>query len=255
MNRRARAFSLIELLVVIDIVAGLAGLLLPALRGAQDRAKSAVCMSNLRQLTTATFLYTNENDEYFPPSSWDIYTTNCHRWHGVRNNQQEPFDFRGSPLYRYLKGDKIKACPMFAQYLKGFEAGCGGYGYNDGYVGSGRGDPQDKSDFPARRGMIRSSADTLLFADCAFLGGAGAGELIEYSFITEPVYEAWGGFASTPSIHFRHHGTANVAWCDGHVSSEPMGYSNNNSYFPYDFATSNIGYVGVWHDNRLYDRK
>jgi hypothetical protein len=34
-----------------------------------------------------------------------------------------------------------------------------------------------------------------------------------------------------------------------------MGYSNNNGYFPYDFGASNIGYVGIWHDNRLYDRK
>lgn len=69
------------------------------------------------------------------------------------------------------------------------------------------------------------------------------------------MYEAWGGVQSTPSIHFRHHGLANVSWCDGHVSSEPMGYSSSHSYFPgYDFARNDIGYVGIWHDNRLYDR-
>ena len=249
MNRRTRAFTLVELLVVVTIIGVLAGLLLPALRGAQDRAKAAVCMSNLRQLTTATFLYTNDNDEYFPPSSWDIYTANCHRWHGVRNNQQEPFDFRHSPLYPYLKGDKIKACPIFAEYLKGFEAGCGGYGYNDSYVGSGRGDAQDRSSCPARRGMIADATNTILFADAAILQGS---RVIEYSFVTEPLFEAWGGVQSTPSLHFRHHGRANVAWCDGHVSSEPLGWSplagNAAGGDP-------IGYVGPWHDNRLYDRK
>jgi prepilin-type N-terminal cleavage/methylation domain-containing protein/prepilin-type processing-associated H-X9-DG protein len=248
-------FTLIELLVVMAIVGVLAALLFPALRGAKDKARSVGCISNLRQLTVAALLYCEYDDDYFPPSSWDIYTTNRHRWHGERDNQGEPFDFRRSPLYTYLKTDRIKGCPVFAEYLTGFEAGCGGYGYNDGYVGSGRGDPRDKSSRPARRGQIGDPANTVMFADCAFLGGPGAGGLIEYSFVTEPVYEAWGSTPSTPSIHFRHQGRANVSWCDGHVSSEPMGYSNNHGFFPgYDFAAHNIGYVGTFRDNRLYDR-
>jgi prepilin-type processing-associated H-X9-DG protein len=201
-------------------------------------------------------LYCADNDGYYPPSSWDIYTTNLHRWHGVRDGQNEPFDFSRSPLCDSLKTDKIKGCPSFAQHLTGFEAGCGGYGYNDAYVGSGRGDPADMGHHPARQGTIRDPAGTILFADCAFLGGAGSGKLIEYSFITEPVYEAWSNAPSTPSIHFRHHGRANVSWCDGHISAEPMGFSNNHAYFPnYDFAAHQIGYVGLERDNHLYDRR
>jgi len=241
---------------VIAIIGILMALLLPALRGAKDKAKSAMCMSNLRQLVTAALLYAEYNDGYYPPSSWDIMTTNLHRWHGVRDHQNEPFEFKRSPLHLYLQGDGIKACPVFGEYLTGFEAGCGGYGYNDSYVGSGRGDPRDKGNLPARRGMIHNPSNTIMFADCAFLGGGGSGGPIEYSFVTEPVYEVWGGGDSTPSIHFRHNRRANVAWCDGHVSSEPMGFSNNHGYFPgYDFASQDIGYVGAYHDNRLYDRR
>ncbi len=57
------SFTLIELLVVIAIISILAALLSPALSRARDQARSAQCISNLRQLVTAFYLYANDNNE------------------------------------------------------------------------------------------------------------------------------------------------------------------------------------------------
>lgn len=58
-------FTLIELLVVISIIALLVGILLPALGAARQSAQSIVCMSNCRQIGTASTTYTTDNNEYF----------------------------------------------------------------------------------------------------------------------------------------------------------------------------------------------
>lgn len=60
-----RAFTLIELLVVIAILAILAAILFPVFTRAKSAAKSAQCISNLRQLGTAHQMYLNDNDEVY----------------------------------------------------------------------------------------------------------------------------------------------------------------------------------------------
>ena len=67
-RQRRRAFTLIELLVVIAIIAVLAALLLPALSRAKESAKSIQCLNQLRQISLATRLYAEENEDLFPRS-------------------------------------------------------------------------------------------------------------------------------------------------------------------------------------------
>jgi prepilin-type N-terminal cleavage/methylation domain-containing protein len=83
--KRWSAFTLIELLFVIAILALLASLLLPALGRAKNLAKAQECLNNLRQWNLATLLYAADNDDWLPrdgtPNAEVSDTKEPHGWY------------------------------------------------------------------------------------------------------------------------------------------------------------------------------
>jgi prepilin-type N-terminal cleavage/methylation domain-containing protein len=73
MTRKTNSgFTLIELLVVIAIIAILAAILFPVFAQARAKARQTACLSNMRQIGTATMMYVQDYDEVYPPSQVSV---------------------------------------------------------------------------------------------------------------------------------------------------------------------------------------
>ncbi len=124
-RRTARAFTLVELLVVIALIAILASLLLPALSRAKDQARRVHCISNQKQIVIAWMLYPTDNQEFLvrngsqssitftpgvtPPFLW-VYGGN-HGAPQTLTNEQYLVGAQYALLGPYNKQHRIFKCP------------------------------------------------------------------------------------------------------------------------------------------------
>jgi prepilin-type N-terminal cleavage/methylation domain-containing protein/prepilin-type processing-associated H-X9-DG protein len=98
-------FTLIELLVVIAIIAILASILFPVFGRARENARRSSCLSNLKQIGLGIIQYTQDYDERYPATHWEM--------DGNRLGYQTRADERGWSynIQPYLKSTQIFQCP------------------------------------------------------------------------------------------------------------------------------------------------
>ena len=220
-----RAFTIVELLVVVAVIAVLIAVLLPGLRSASGIARSTACTSNLRQISIACEAYVSSNGA-MPAAVLYVLDT------GVVRTIAWDFEQRAGavtpgPLWNYTDTPlAVQQCPDFEGASTFGVDPYTGYNYNTSYLGhEGTYPTVDASGNAldgwrtARMGVpptaIRDPSGTAVFGDGGWRGGAN-------KFMRAPMNRAEGdlGLVAAGTQAFRHWGGCTCcAHLDGHIST------------------------------------
>ena len=258
---KRRGFTLLELLIVVAMIGVLVSILLPSLHAARSQAQAVVCSSNVRQLVLANQLYAQTHDDQYVPGA-ARFLSNRDRWHGTRDGASGVFRSEGGPLIPYLGNDKvIRRCPGFPRLQRtpyAFEVNCGGYGYNNAYIGVRLFEKGDDvyelqtDEVGALVSAVAKPYETVMFSESAIAHASGP---IEYSFVEPRFWVTFPDARADPTIHFRHRRHANVGWCDGHVDRQEWMFSWRSGVYETDPKEFDIGWFGVEDTNKYFDLK
>ena len=209
-----RAFSLVELLVVIGVIAMLTALLLPALQKAKDTAKSIDCQGRLKQMVLGMAGYTGDNNEWYPyrnVGDWQTGTTCFEAMDsyvfGTDNPGKRASYFYSCPADLEIGKVNLRMCYAINQQRNGSS------GLEDGIlnravtiVGG-----VTSSGQPCRTSQVQDFAGTFLFA-CY---GNTLRYIYPYTFDNcismDAPYDAWGW-----TLGLLHNKGMNWGFCDGH---------------------------------------
>lgn len=174
-SRRARAFTLIEVLVVVAVIALLVAILLPSLSRAREQTRMSICKANIKQLMTGMLLYTAEYKTlpatqstfyfrgYWPIPRVDDMKKTHWTWDGAAgdggsgsyNGRSDPKFIMDTPrrgtIFRYMREPKVYLCPSDVEgEAQDTPLGGGGNGRNsysmNAYIGY---KPPDKMNRPS----------------------------------------------------------------------------------------------------------